>query len=189
MDKKQEILLAAEQAFLKYGIKKITLSDIAQACGMKKTALYYYFKNKESIIREMLELKFSKINQEVLSEVESVDSVQEKLRKFMHSKILLMRDHLRLMKLFDDESLSFRNKKFMDAQREQVMGQDFCLIRQILEKGIKNHKVSYEVNDSLVLMILGVTYGSFIGKFIEDANWNIDEMVATTIDVIFKGIE
>ncbi|MFO7895483.1 MAG: hypothetical protein R6U84_00935, partial [Candidatus Cloacimonadales bacterium] len=117
------------------------------------------------------------------------ESVQEKLRNFMHSKILLMRDHLPLMKLFDDESLSFRSKKFMDQQRELVMEKDFCLIRQILEKGIKNHKVNYELNDSLVLMILGVTYGSFIGKFIEDANWDVDEMVATTIDVIFKGIE
>ena len=189
MDKKQEILLAAEQVFLKYGIKKITLSDIAQACGMKKTALYYYFKNKEAIITEMLAYKFAQINQQVLSEVEAAESVQEKLRNFMHSKILLMRDHLPLMKLFDDESLSFRSKKFMDQQRELVMEKDFCLIRQILEKGIKNHKVNYELNDSLVLMILGVTYGSFIGKFIEDANWDVDEMVATTIDVIFKGIE
>ena len=59
MARKEEILKAAQHAFLKYGIEKITLDDIAQECGIKKTALYYYFKSKEEILAEMIIMKIS----------------------------------------------------------------------------------------------------------------------------------
>jgi hypothetical protein len=38
-------------------------------------------------------------------------------------------------------------------------------------------------------MILGVTYGSFVAKHIDACNWDVDAMIETSIDVIFKGIE
>ena len=69
------------------------------------------------------------------------------------------------------------------------MDSDFCLVKGILEQGFENKKVSYRINDSLVLMIMGVTYGAFIGKYLEKADWDIDGMIDTTIEVIFKGIK
>ncbi len=38
-------------------------------------------------------------------------------------------------------------------------------------------------------MILGVTYGTFVGRFLENTDWDIDEMIDTSIEVIFNGIE
>ena len=38
-------------------------------------------------------------------------------------------------------------------------------------------------------MIMGVTYGVFVGKFIENSDWEIDKMIETSIDVIFNGIK
>jgi len=69
------------------------------------------------------------------------------------------------------------------------MEADFCLVKSIIEQGIKNRKVSYKLNDSLVLMIMGVTYGSFLGRYLENKDWDIDEMIDTTIEVIFMGIK
>ncbi|MEQ8713429.1 MAG: TetR/AcrR family transcriptional regulator [Cyclobacteriaceae bacterium] len=48
-DKKAEILAAARELFNRQGYPKTSVDDISQAVGMRKSSLYYYFKNKEQI--------------------------------------------------------------------------------------------------------------------------------------------
>jgi len=189
MARREEILRAAQNAFLKYGIEKITLDDIAQECGVKKTALYYYFKNKDEIMMEMILLRLSEFETQVKEAVEAAENVREKLRTYMKMKINLMKENMPFIKLLDKEFLPARAKEFMQLHKVRIMEADFCLVKEVILQGIKNHKVSFKLNDSLVLMILGVTHGAFVGRYLEEANWNIDEMIDTTIEVIFKGIE
>jgi len=189
MARREEILRAAQNAFLKYGIDKITLDDIAKECGIKKSALYYYFKNKEELLAEMILLKINEFQVRLKEAVADAGNVREKLRTYMKSKISLMQENIPFIRLFQNEGLSMKAHKFMQENEKRFMKKDFCLVQDILKQGIKNKKVSFELNDSLILMILGVTYGAFIGRFFEDTNWNVDEMIDTSIEVIFKGIE
>ncbi|MEM8893553.1 MAG: TetR/AcrR family transcriptional regulator [Bacteroidota bacterium] len=48
-DKKAEILAAAKDLFNRQGYPKTSVDDISQAVGMRKSSLYYYFKNKEEL--------------------------------------------------------------------------------------------------------------------------------------------
>jgi len=189
MARREEILKAAQNAFLKYGIEKITLDDIAQECGIKKTALYYYFKSKEEILAEMILLKVNEFEDKLTEAVDKAGNVREKLRTYMKMKISLMKENLPFMKLFQKEGLPLKAHEFMHELKKRLMETDFCLVKNIIQQGITNHKVSFKLNDSLVLMILGVTYGTFVGRFLEDTNWDIDEMIDTSIEVIFNGIE
>ncbi len=188
MDRQSEILKAAEHAFLKFGLEKITLDDIAQECGINKTALYYYFRSKEEILAKMILLKMNEFEEQLQNAVKKAETVREKLRTYMSLKISMMKENLPFFKLFENEGLPVKAKKFLEEHRKHLMETDFSLVKGIIEQGIQNKKVSYELNDSLVLMILGVTYGSFIGRFLEEANWDIDEMIDTSIEVIFNGI-
>ena len=49
---KQKIGKSAMQCFVKFGLDKTTLDDIAYAVGLNKASLYYYYKNKEDIFIE-----------------------------------------------------------------------------------------------------------------------------------------
>jgi len=189
MSRRDQILAAAQHAFLKYGIEKITLEDIAQECGVKKTALYYYFKNKEEILAEMLKQKMNEFTEIVNQEVLKQTNVKDRLRTYMKTKILIMKENLPFLKLFEKETLPLRAKEFLRSNEMKIMESDFCLIKDILKQGIKNKRVSYKLDDSLVLMIMGVTLGTFIGRFLENADWDTDAMIETSIDVIFNGIE
>ena len=51
-NRKEEILAAARNCFLKYGYEKTTLDDIGGAAGINKVSLYYYYKNKEAMFSE-----------------------------------------------------------------------------------------------------------------------------------------
>lgn len=49
--KTQRILDAALAVFCRYGYRKTSMLDIAQAAGMSRAALYLHFKNKEDVFR------------------------------------------------------------------------------------------------------------------------------------------
>ena len=47
--KKSKVLVAARDVFLRYGYKRVSMNDIAEAAGISRPALYILFKNKEQI--------------------------------------------------------------------------------------------------------------------------------------------
>ena len=52
MDLKERIIQTALLLFGKYGVKSITMDEIASGLGVSKRTLYETFKDKESIIME-----------------------------------------------------------------------------------------------------------------------------------------
>ena len=51
---RQQILDASKKLFAEHGFNKTTTKMIAEAVGIKKPSLYYFFKNKESIYTSLL---------------------------------------------------------------------------------------------------------------------------------------
>lgn len=52
---RESILDAASGLFIEHGIGGTSMQDIADALGVTRTAVYYYFKNKESILAALTE--------------------------------------------------------------------------------------------------------------------------------------
>jgi len=52
--KRNIILKIAKELFCQKGFHEVSTSDIAKACGYTKSALYYYFTNKEEIFIEVM---------------------------------------------------------------------------------------------------------------------------------------
>lgn len=53
-EKRTQILDAAQKRFAHYGLSKVTMDEIAGDLHMSKAALYYYFKTKEDVFREVI---------------------------------------------------------------------------------------------------------------------------------------
>ena len=53
MTKKEEIILATLDLASHYGLKSLSMSQIAESVGIKKPSLYNHFDSKESLIKEM----------------------------------------------------------------------------------------------------------------------------------------
>ena len=79
------ILDAAEQIFAERGFASTSTREIGRLARMDKYAIYYHFKNKESLYRAVIERSFSKITgfidgifpQEVVS-LEELERIFEK---------------------------------------------------------------------------------------------------------------
>lgn len=56
-EKEIKILESAREYFFRYGYKKTSMDDIAEAAGVAKGSLYNYFKNKEDLFIQTAECK------------------------------------------------------------------------------------------------------------------------------------
>lgn len=55
LQKKNLILEAAREVFVKYGYKAVTMKDIVEACGISRGGLYLYFTNIKELFEAVLE--------------------------------------------------------------------------------------------------------------------------------------
>ncbi len=56
-EKKLEILERATAVYMKYGIKSVTMDDLAKELGISKKTIYKYFSDKNNLIEAIIELK------------------------------------------------------------------------------------------------------------------------------------
>ena len=57
METKDRILLGAEELFFKYGIKSITMDDIAKHLAISKKTIYQFFNDKNELVETLMTLK------------------------------------------------------------------------------------------------------------------------------------
>jgi AcrR family transcriptional regulator len=68
---KDQIISEAITLFMNYGVKSVTMDDIAKHLGISKKTIYQHFKDKEDIILQATEYYFQK-------EMEVMQSIEEK---------------------------------------------------------------------------------------------------------------
>ncbi|MFW5706574.1 MAG: TetR/AcrR family transcriptional regulator [Bacteroidota bacterium] len=71
MDIRNRIIEQASQMFTRYGIRSITMDEIAESLGISKRTLYESFSNKEELLKECIEFQYQenvKIRDGILAE-------------------------------------------------------------------------------------------------------------------------
>lgn len=58
---KEEIMLTAFDLFAQYGIKSVSMDDIAHNMGISKRTIYEFFEDKETLLLEGFELNYNKM--------------------------------------------------------------------------------------------------------------------------------
>ena len=61
-ERRKNILLTMERLVLEVGYGKTGIKDVADALNVPRSLIYYYFENKQSIMREIYKERFSLVN-------------------------------------------------------------------------------------------------------------------------------
>lgn len=184
MDKKEEILKAAETVFLKYGLAKCTMEDIAKTCNLKKSALYYYFDNRDDIFTKMISKKINEMIAELVAFVNKQKTIREKLKSFMLKRIELVINN----EPFADLIHSDVSPKIPQFKNDKIIPQDYNIVSKIVEKGLASGDIFADAAKPVILMILGVTYGSLYANFRMNMEWDYKKQINDAIEIIFNGI-
>jgi AcrR family transcriptional regulator len=130
---KEKILELAKNLFWRFGIRSVTMNDIARELGMSKKTLYQNFQDKEDIVCLCLT---NQINQDILVHDSACDNSQNAVDELLQ----IMDYHTEMMKNFHP-SLLFDMQKYYPRAWELFMNYKdvFCVesIVKNIEKGIK----------------------------------------------------
>jgi AcrR family transcriptional regulator len=146
MDLKDHIITEADALFCQFGIKSVTMDDIARHLGMSKKTIYQYYKDKNDLVQILIQ---SKMEAEVCvmdqNSTEALNAVDEVFRAVTHMESMLSNMNpilfYDLQKYHPEAWLVFKNF------RENSL---FKVIRKNLEWGIQEGYYRKEINLDII---------------------------------------
>jgi AcrR family transcriptional regulator len=151
MENKERILHAAFELFFRYGIKSVTMDDIAKHLSMSKKTIYQYFRDKDEVVHTLMERSlqkdqddFQQISQNAPNVVEEVFVMMKKMNEIfstINPNIFydLRKYHPKTWELFH----KFRNEFVVK------------MVEATLEKGKKDGYVRTDINSNLLAKLRG----------------------------------
>jgi AcrR family transcriptional regulator len=97
-----KILITAFECLSTRGYANVSMRNIAEEAGVALSQLTYYYKNKEKLFLEVINMMTLQYLHEIEGNLESVTSEKEKLASLVRFFKELLRDKPNLLKLFID---------------------------------------------------------------------------------------
>jgi AcrR family transcriptional regulator len=149
--RRQEILHAALRAFKERGYHATTLDDIAERIGVRKTALYHYFPDKEAILYECHRESLTELER-LMKEARELDTASEQLAHVIREHVRVMTDTLEGSPLaFEVTAFSPERQKEMIAARDRYEHE----LRRIIDRGIEEGEFRRVDSKIAVFAVLG----------------------------------
>jgi AcrR family transcriptional regulator len=181
--KRRAALRVAARIFNEKGYHGTSLDEIAEAIGVTKTALYYYFKNKEALLYECLKLAYD-CGQTARLETEALDATSyEKLchlyRRFM---VLLMEERGAYTTMSNIRALpEDRQAELLDRRKQLDRYSRMLLVKAMDEGSIRRVDARYASN-----YFLGAV--NWILRWYSDDDKSPDEIADIFMDLLMHGL-
>lgn len=164
MDEKNlEILHGASAIFMRYGVKSVTMDDVARELGVSKKTIYQYFKDKNHLVTEIIKAKTQEdkcacnsVREDSENAIDEMFGISKKVIEKISSInptvfYDLQKYHPKAWKIMNDHRWVFVHQSFLDN------------IKRGIEEGIYRQDMNPEIiarmNVSMTDMIFnGVTF-------------------------------
>jgi TetR/AcrR family transcriptional regulator, cholesterol catabolism regulator len=146
MEPKERILVKSNELFNRYGIRSVSMDDIAAQLGMSKKTLYQYYTDKDELVNAVFDIILAvnknncteciKKGENAIQEVFLSFDIMEEMLKTMNPSVLydMQKYHPTAYKKFDDFKNSFLYK----------------IIKANLERGIKEELYRQEIDTDIL---------------------------------------
>ncbi|MGM0497209.1 MAG: TetR/AcrR family transcriptional regulator [Bacteroidota bacterium] len=132
---KDHIITIATQIFSKFGFRKTTINDIADEMGKGKSSIYYYFKSKEEIYKEVIQREAELFKNEVYENViNTSQNPKDKLRNYVLKRMKFLKELVNFNEALRNDYL--KSLPFIEKLREKYDNEEFEAIKGILDEGI-----------------------------------------------------
>jgi len=188
VQKRKDIALACKDLFIQNGIKKLTISQIAKTAGVAKGSLYDYFKNKEDIVFEIVDILMEEHNITKEKKILEATSTKDKLKIFF--QFYYDKEDIDLRQLYKEFiSISLVDtEQLMVEHHTQSFDKYYSWFEDIIKDGIKNNEIkdiALRLAKGFFVFGDGIFIASSVTNSIDDVQISIDEH----IDALFELIE
>ena len=187
LQKRKDIALSCKELFFQNGINDLTISQVAKTAGVGKGTIYEYFKNKEEIVFEIVNILLQEHNIDKKARIDSKSSSKEKIIEFFG--VFYREEDLELRQLYKEfVSISLSNpQKEMIEFQSQCSETYFKWFEEILQEGIDKGELpssSKKLAKGLFVMGEGLFIASSVTDTIDDLKKELDDFYDTLFELI-----
>lgn len=145
-DYKVRIRQYATRLFMQYGIRSVSMDDIAEALGSSKKTLYNYYSDKNSLVEDVVDA-ILKYNSEkcIIEKRNASNAIEEAFLAIDHTEELFKR--MNPLLLFDLKKYHLRAyKRFIDYKNEYL----YKILKENINWGIKDGLFREDLNVEVV---------------------------------------
>jgi TetR/AcrR family transcriptional regulator, cholesterol catabolism regulator len=146
MEPKERISIKSDELFNRYGIRSVSMDDIASALGMSKKTLYQYYADKEELVSAVFETLIQENKKRCICDCEASEN---SIHEFFLALDMMqeMFSKMNPMLLYDMQKYHPRvYSKFLAHKNDFI----FQIMRSNLEKGIRDELYRADIDVDVV---------------------------------------
>lgn len=179
-----DILIKARDMFMKYGLKSVTMDDVAKELGISKKTLYELFKDKTDLIRQVF-------NSEVDRMAGCIRGLNDEKNNVI-DKMISINEHLIEMRKNFPENIKFDLNKYypeiMNENRVLIEGYMRVAIKENLILGQKQGLFRQDI-DCDIIAALQVARANIIDDITRQLQtYNYEKIITTIFDYHIRAI-
>ena len=182
--KRAEILEAALRSFREKGYYATTLDDIAERVGVRKTALYHYYPDKQALLFECHRESIAELDR-IIAETRRIDGAREKLAHVIREHVRMMTEPRRGTPIaFEVTALSAERHAPLIEGRDRYEHE----LRRIIDRGMRDGELRKGNSKVAVFVLLGAL--NWISRWYRpEGEFHASELGVEFVDNLLGGLE
>ncbi len=134
--------MKAEELFMQYGIRSVSMDDIANNLGMSKKTLYQYYADKDELVDAVVDGHIKEIQTDCAA---CKDTAKDAVHEIFITMEMIMEEFVNMnpMLLYDLEKFHFRSYQRFKEHKDKFLAR---IIRDNIEWGIKDELYRPDIN-------------------------------------------
>jgi AcrR family transcriptional regulator len=186
-DTRGGILEAARRRFLRFGVRKTTVDEVAREAGCSRTTLYAHFRNKQDLYASLLQQDAEAFIAEAAGALAKGGRAGAKIRRIVEiTRRHYAHNHILRHALAGDAEMSLAPvaHAFTQEQEKRVVS----LLREVLEEGVVEGSLRSIDAERVAYLMFHLGQVLVERETSGDAEYPFDEIVGLMDDVFARGI-
>jgi len=146
MDQQQRIVEKAREMFMRFGIRSISMDEIASQLGISKKTIYQFFTDKDALVDAVIDIELNESEEECYQHKEKSENPVHEI--FVATDMVL--EMLKVMNptlLFDLQKYHPSSFKKINDHKNKFL---YKIIRENLDKGVAEGYYRPEINTEIL---------------------------------------
>ncbi|NHB68907.1 TetR/AcrR family transcriptional regulator [Perlabentimonas gracilis] len=181
------IVSIASEVFAKFGFKKTTVDDIAQALRKGKSSIYYYFKSKEDIFKAVVEKEADALREKINVILNSDLTTIDKVRAYVNTRMQAIQVMANYYTLVSERDVN--NLDLIEKLRSKYDTEEVSIIKALLTEGVEQKVFQVKDIELSSVVLLTAMKGLEVPLFLE--HWrteSLDTILNDMLNMLFYGI-
>ena len=184
-EKKIEIMEKATEVFMRYGVKSVTMDDLAKSLGVSKKTIYKYYSDKNDLVKHIVKAK-TQLDKTVCesSKLQAVNAIDELI--LISKSVSDMFGQLHTSVFFDLKKYHREAWDIMEAHKnDYVRDQIIDNIQRGISEGLYRKNLDSNIISTVYLTTMDAI---FDGLSFNQSNINISTILIEVIRFQIRGM-